>query len=230
MKGKGFFKTLLNVTLFSVLGVSSVKANSSSDTNYGYTFSIFKNNDVKTNLSFIEKEDEEETKEFKSVFLKKQGENIDQSKLLTSPTFNKNIGVDIKNHNTTCWDEAAKYHKVDPWLLYAIAYVESRFNPNAIGKNKNGTRDIGLMQINDKVWLPKLNKIGITKEMLKDPCVSVYVGAWILRQNINEFGYTKKAIGAYHSRTPRLNKAYSDRVYAAYNKLTKLHAKENKKQ
>lgn len=123
----------------------------------------------------------------------------------------------------TCWDSAAKYHGVDPWLLYSIAYTESRFNPNAVGKNKNGTYDLGMMQINDRVWLPKLNKMGITKKMLKDPCVSIYVGAWILKQNINEFGYTAKAIGAYNSRTPVHNQRYAKKVYEAYAKFTKIY-------
>lgn len=140
----------------------------------------------------------------------------------TTKTYNPKIVGRIEKGDT-CWDGAAKYHRVDPWLLYSIAYVESRFNPNAVGKNKNGTRDLGMMQINDKVWLPKLAKMGISKDMLKDPCVSVYVGAWILRQNIDEFGYTAKAIGAYNSRTPVHNKNYARKVYDAYAKFTKLH-------
>lgn len=140
----------------------------------------------------------------------------------TTKTYNPKIVGHIEKGDT-CWDGAAKYHRVDPWLLYSIAYVESRFNPNAVGKNKNGTRDLGMMQINDKVWLPKLAKMGISKDMLKDPCVSVYVGAWILRQNIDEFGYTAKAIGAYNSRTPVHNKNYARKVYDAYAKFTKLH-------
>lgn len=135
-----------------------------------------------------------------------------------------------QNHpqGMTCWDSAGKYHRVDPWLLYSIAYVESRFNPNAIGKNKNGTRDIGMMQINDSVWLPQLKRMGIDKKMLQDPCVSIYVGAWILRQNIDQFGYTTKAIGAYNSRTPKHNVAYAKKVYSAYAKFKKLYATQKK--
>ena len=117
---------------------------------------------------------------------------------------------------TTCWDEAGKFHRVDPWLLRSIAKVESGFNPDAIGKNTNGTYDIGMMQINNKVWLPILKKKGITEQMLKDPCLSVYVGAWILRQNIDTYGWTARGIGAYNSRTPSKNIAYAKKVYKVY--------------
>ena len=47
-----------------------------------------------------------------------------------------------------CWDKAARYYHVDPYLLYAIANVESGMNPYAVGQNRDGTRDVGLMQIN----------------------------------------------------------------------------------
>lgn len=143
---------------------------------------------------------------------------------------NKSDIIKAPMKGETCWDGAAKFHNVDPWLLYSIAYVESGFNPLAIGKNKNGTTDIGMMQINDKVWLGKLKKMGINKKMLKDPCVSVYVGAWILRQNIDQFGYTAKAIGAYNSRTPRHNITYAKKIYAAYEKFAKLHQIKIKKE
>ena len=118
-----------------------------------------------------------------------------------------------------CWDQAAEYHRVDPWLLYSIAFVESGFNPNATNTNKNGSTDIGMMQINT-IWLPQLKKMGISREMLKDACTSTYVGAWILSQNIKRFGYTWRAIGAYNSATPKIGYKYAKKVYAAHNKFT----------
>ena len=33
-----------------------------------------------------------------------------------------------------CWDNAGHYYHVDPWLLYAIAKVESGMNPHAVGR------------------------------------------------------------------------------------------------
>ena len=38
-----------------------------------------------------------------------------------------------------------------PYFVKAIAYEESRFNPNAVSApNRNGSRDWGVMQINDR--------------------------------------------------------------------------------
>ena len=48
-----------------------------------------------------------------------------------------------------------------PSLLRAIAYVESRGDPGAIGGNSDGSLDLCAMQINSQ-WLPKLARFGIT--------------------------------------------------------------------
>lgn len=65
-----------------------------------------------------------------------------------------------------CLVAAARHHGVDPALLHAIAVVESGLNPRAVNRaNANGTRDIGLMQINS-AWLPTLKRWGITEEGL----------------------------------------------------------------
>ncbi len=120
---------------------------------------------------------------------------------------------------SNCWNAAAAYHGVDVWLLYSISWVESRFNPSAAGKNKNGTMDLGLMQINS-IWLPELRKHGITKAHLLDGCSSVYIGAWILAKNIRQYGYTWKAIGAYNSRTPSIGLRYAKKVYETHRAMT----------
>lgn len=120
-----------------------------------------------------------------------------------------------------CWRGAAGYHKVDMWLLYSIAWVESRMNPTAINRNKNGSVDIGMMQINT-IWLPELARYGITQHHLLDGCTSIYIGAWILSKNIRNHGYTWKAIGAYNSATPGIGFRYAQKVYEAHKRLTGL--------
>lgn len=119
-----------------------------------------------------------------------------------------------------CWDGAAKAYNLDPWLLMAVAKVESSFNNIAINKNKNSTYDYGMMQINT-IWLPTLYKFGITQKDLLNPCTSVFVGAWILAQNIQRFGYNKDGIGAYNSPgNPTIRRSYAEKVYKAYNEIT----------
>lgn len=128
--------------------------------------------------------------------------------------------------NGACWDDAAKYHGLDPWLLYAIAKTESSFNPSAINRNKNGTYDVGLMQINS-IHLPELQKYGIPASALKNACASTYIGAWILAKNFKRYGHTWEAIAAYNVgslNTPGRRATgykYTRKVYEAYNKLVR---------
>ena len=117
----------------------------------------------------------------------------------------------IAHANDACWDDAAARYQVNSTLLYAIARTESALNPQAVGHNSNGTRDIGLMQINS-AWLPVLSRFGITERDLYRPCTSIHVGAWILAGNIQRLGYTWDAVGAYNTAVPALARTYIDKV------------------
>ncbi|WP_058034335.1 lytic transglycosylase domain-containing protein, partial [Burkholderia pseudomallei] len=88
-----------------------------------------------------------------------------------------------------CYDEAAKYQKVNPLVLRAIAWQESHNRPEALNKNANGSTDYGLMQINS-IHLPTLSRYGITKDTLMEPCKSVYIAAWHLRRKMDKYGNT----------------------------------------
>ena len=111
-----------------------------------------------------------------------------------------------------CWDDAAARYQINSALLRAIARTESGLNPQAVSPNRNGSRDIGLMQINSS-WLPLLASHGIAERDLFDPCTNIYVGAWILAQNFQRLGSDWNAIGAYNARTPALRRAYAWKVY-----------------
>jgi len=110
-----------------------------------------------------------------------------------------------------CWDAAAHRYQVSSALLYAIARTESALDPRAVGRNQNGSRDIGLMQINS-IWLATLAQHGIREQDLFDPCTNIHVGAWVLANNIRRYGYTWEAVGAYNAVTPRLRQRYIDKV------------------
>lgn len=111
-----------------------------------------------------------------------------------------------------CWEEAATKYGVNAHLLYAIAKTESSLNPLAINRNKNGSYDIGLMQINS-IWLPTLRKHGLSERELYDSCTSIQVGAWILAQNIRRLGNSWDAVGAYNSGNPTYRLRYAMKVY-----------------
>ncbi len=110
-----------------------------------------------------------------------------------------------------CWDDAATRYQVNSTLLHAIARTESGLKPLAIGRNANGSRDIGLMQINS-AWLSTLATYGISERDLFEPCTNIYVGAWILSYNFYRLGYTWDAVGAYNAASPQSRRAYIDKV------------------
>lgn len=113
---------------------------------------------------------------------------------------------------SACWEEAATQYGVNPYLLYAIAKTESHLNPAAIHRNKDGSYDIGLMQINSR-WLPVLRRYGVDEAQLLDACTNIQVGAWVLAQNMLRMGNSWEAVGAYNARTPRLRIKYAEKVY-----------------
>ena len=115
-----------------------------------------------------------------------------------------------------CYEKAGAHYAVNPWLLKAIASVESNENPQAKNINRQFRQlneDIGMMQINS-IWLPQLAKFGISRESLFEECLNIHIGAWILAQQIQTYGNTWTAVGAYHSRTPERNRWYAQKVAA----------------
>ncbi len=99
------------------------------------------------------------------------------------------------------FEKAGADFGIEPSLLKRIATIESSLNPHAINQNKNGTVDIGLMQINS-MHLKRLAKVGVTRQSLLDPEVNVYVAALLLSSHIRKRGYNLEAIGCYHSANP----------------------------
>ena len=123
-----------------------------------------------------------------------------------------------------CWNEAAARYQVDSSLLYAIAQTESGMNPLAVGRNRNGSRDIGLMQINS-AWLPTLAAYGISERDLFQPCTSIHVGAWLLAHNFQRLGYNWDAVGAYNAVSPELRLAYARKVHRNLTRVYTNHPK-----
>jgi soluble lytic murein transglycosylase-like protein len=125
-----------------------------------------------------------------------------------------------------CWAETASRYDIEPELLQAIAVVESGSRAGAVNAtNSNGTRDIGLMQINS-IHLPRLLKQGITEErLLTEPCLSVEVGASILAEFIQRFGYNWTAVGSYNvgvgggPQLEALRLRYAEKIWTQYEAL-----------
>ena len=125
-----------------------------------------------------------------------------------------------------CWNSAGQYYHVDPWLLFAIADVESGLNPNAVGYNHDGSRDVGLMQINSSHFA-ELKKKGIDEyRLMNEPCTSIMVGASILSGMIKVYGYNWEAVGAYNAGLKPENfpqrRIYARKVWAKYQRIKRM--------
>lgn len=118
-----------------------------------------------------------------------------------------------------CLMLAAQTYSVPPAVMVGIYNVEG----GKIGQqvpNKNGTYDLGPMQINT-LWVPELadywgvNESTAKKWVRDDACTNMHVSAWILRQHLNETGSLGQAIAHYHSRTPERGSNYRRKVVGA---------------
>jgi len=111
-----------------------------------------------------------------------------------------------------CFKEAGAIYRVSPQLLWAIAKVESSFNPSAVNRNANGSYDYGLMQINSS-WMKVLGEE--LWAFLGDPCLNVKVGAWILAQCMKRHGQTWEAVGCYNATSPDKRAKYAWKIYSS---------------
>ncbi len=106
-----------------------------------------------------------------------------------------------------CIIPAADYHGVNQHILRAILRVESGLRPGIVSGNTNGTKDVGIGQINS-MHFRELAQVGVMPEHLLNECVGTYVSAWYLRKAMNKHGNTWYGIAAYHSATPYYNNRY----------------------
>ena len=81
-------------------------------------------------------------------------------------------------------------------------------------QNANRSFDSGVMQVNS-FWL---KKYGIPLEAALDPGANIFLGSWILKQEIERHGQTWNAVGAYHSPDEARSRRYIELVKAALEK------------
>ncbi|WP_429885556.1 lytic transglycosylase domain-containing protein [Geoalkalibacter halelectricus] len=108
-----------------------------------------------------------------------------------------------------CFEQAAHEYQVPAHWLWAIAKVESGFNPSATNNNKNGSLDFGVMQINSW-WVKKIGEQGWNQ--LGDPCTNIRMGAYVLSDCLSRFGMNWQGIGCYNAVTPSKQLAYAAKV------------------
>jgi len=111
--------------------------------------------------------------------------------LLTSPT------IDDINNFKYCLEDKHMVEYVYEWQptiakyfdniddqikSLKIIYCESKGKPKAVGKNRDGTQDVGLWQFNDDTWAWLTPKLNLTSNRT-NPEVSTAVAAWLIKND-----------------------------------------------
>lgn len=118
-----------------------------------------------------------------------------------------------------CWEDAARTYGLDPLELGAIACVESSMNANAV--SPAGAR--GVMQVMPSHAV----RVGLHPDRLFDPCINIYMGAYVLADLKARYGDTWVAVGAYNASCTVLKgtacrQARADYAWAVYRARLRL--------
>ena len=92
----------------------------------------------------------------------------------------------------------AHTYDLDPALLAAVIYSESRFQPHV----RSARGAIGLMQLLPSTAEGIATRTGGTKFVpsdLDDPELNVRYGSWYLRHLLDKYGDERTALAAYHA-------------------------------
>lgn len=119
-----------------------------------------------------------------------------------------------------CMMMVAAFHHLPSSVLPAIQRVEGGAS-NLVSNNKNGTQDLGVMQINTRWIVPLMETTHETGQVIyqrlkQDNCYNIAVAGAILKLYLAETnGNLMQAIGNYHSHTPELNNHYQFQIIQA---------------
>lgn len=98
---------------------------------------------------------------------------------------------------------AAEFH-VNAQDLVRIAYTESKFKPDAVRSNKNGTIDYGMFQVNSIHWTTTCKAMKVMQIRDNARCA-----AKILADIKQHHSHTDTQwLGRYHSKTPSKKAKY----------------------
>ena len=96
------------------------------------------------------------------------------------------------------WRTAERYG-VDPALVFAVIEVESSWNPRLVHLNSDGSRDWGLLQVNDRTWPWLAERVGLEGADPLDPRQNLEMGTWLLAYLSRRYGPDPhRILGAYN--------------------------------
>jgi soluble lytic murein transglycosylase len=92
----------------------------------------------------------------------------------------------------------ARNYRLDPALLAAVIYTESKFDPDA----RSAAGAVGLMQLLPGTAEGIATRTGGSRFVVSDlvnPEINVRYGAWYLRHLLDKYGDERTALAAYHA-------------------------------
>lgn len=125
-----------------------------------------------------------------------------------------------------CVRSASETYEVPRIVLLGILKTEGG-RSGLESKNKNGTVDYGIAQINTR-WMKELKKHGVHNPvpLVRDnDCYNIHVSAWILKRELGDTDmhhpdFWRRAAN-YHSRTRHHNVKYQSLLYRSILAISK---------
>lgn len=134
-------------------------------------------------------------------------------------------GISAYSQYKNCVYWMAKKHKVEEILVLSVI-AQERGTPNRSKRNRDGTFDHSIMQINDKRE-NQLTAAGYSFERIKtDPCYNIDAGTFLLANELNKAPDTWTGVGRYHygewGAYPRHHHKYKSSVYRHFISLVDI--------
>ncbi len=109
---------------------------------------------------------------------------------------------------------AGEQYNMEPSLIYAVIYTESKFQPNAV----SSANAKGLMQLTDDTFTWALSRAGetgkYTADALFEPAVNIHYGVYVLTLLGEQFENTETILAAYNAGQGNVSKWLADRQYS----------------
>lgn len=126
---------------------------------------------------------------------------------------------------TVCLLNASAVHHIEPEILLSIISVEGG-RVGAVSVNKNGSEDLGIMQINTHAWLPLVSNtfsLAISRLQTKSLPMMVVLIYMLAHGYFQKRSQRKMEmygrVGKYHSKTPTYKYKYIEKVKKEYERI-----------
>ncbi len=134
--------------------------------------------------------------------------------------------AELRPVTPACLIHAVAIHKLPLSVVLALMKTEGG-HPGVVRLNKNRSHDLGVMQINDRTWLPEIaardfggNMQKAVERIRDDGCYNVMWGTEIFARYVDEAqGQYWLAVGYYNSHTEGPRKAYTRTVVARFSEV-----------